>query len=307
MNILQNLRSVFFSGFQINQGLVPQLPAVNNGVSYPNQFFNMENLRGTWNEVARTPNSLQPSNDVQAVHEFTPNPSNPQQVRHQINQGQKEITHTLNVDSDDKSLSFTDSKNNFFGSPNKATLIGLYDPGLNLITQPNVQKCAYCLFCQGKNNFWMLARPGFEHNHQAVNHMLNFSQKLGFNPQVTKHRVNNNDESEIDILWNTDEFPADGNGREITIGKNDSLRFRSTDEDLHTVCQADIDEDGIWYPVDEPKIQMPPSEVGFNRALKIGEPGMYYLACPVGKNHRRMRLRINVKDEVDDVLNGMNS
>lgn len=294
MNFIENLQNIFLSALFIRGGnpVQPPVGTVKQNNTYPQQFFNPDKFQGSWKEIARTPNSVQTFDGEEAIHEFKANPSN--QIEHQVKQGRKKFNHTLNMNFNNKDLFFSDVNNNYFGSPSKAHLIGLYDPMLNLVTQPDNQPCTYCLLAQGNDRLWMLARPGYENNNQAIAHMMNFSQKLGYKPEITNpnliQQIKNGASNEVTVLWNSESFPQDGSARIINIGKEDAIRFKSTDGKLHTVAQADEN----WKPHPHPKIESPPSSREFNRSLIIGEPGVYYLACPVGTNHRTMRMKVNV-------------
>lgn len=302
MNFVENLRNFFLILFQNGRQPYQQAPVnnVNKNVVYPKQFFDMNKFKGSWVEVARTSNPLQQFDNEEAVHEFISNPSNSYQMRHKIKQGRKKINHMLNIDSNSKDMILCDDNNNYFGSPSKAHLIGIYDQMLNLVTQPDTQPCTYCMLAQGNDKLWMLSRPGYENNSQAIAHMMNFAQKLGYKMKVTNpnliQQIKNKPTDEITVVWNLKSFPEDGSGRTVNINKDNTIRFKSTDGMLHTVAQADIVEDGKWVPNSDPKIQSPPSSLEFNRTLKIGEPGIYYLACPVGTHHKIMRLKVNVRD-----------
>ena len=255
MNILENLKNLLFP--------------VTKHQAYPQQFLNPNNFQGLWKEIGRTENPLQPFDGEDAIHEFS---FNQRQMQHQITQGEKKIKHLLYLEPGNDAF-FTGDKEE------RSCIIGLYDSNLNLVTQPDRQCYAYCLLAQG-NKLWMLAR---ENNPQAIAHLMNFAKQLGYNVQPTKN--------EILIHWNLESFPQDGSGHILNIGKNDILRFKSSDHRLHTVAQAKDDD---WTPHSQPQISSPPSSLEFNKSLKIGEPGTYYLVCPVNTNHRIMRIRVNV-------------
>ena len=436
MNTFKNM----FLGVFMNPAGAQTNPNVSPNAGYAKQFFNADKFQGSWKEVSRTANPFQEFNGEEAVHKFK---IYNDKINYKLSQGDNKVKHALTVDSQHNNLCF----NNFLGHP-RTNVFGIYDQNLNLATD-NSQDYAYCILCND-DKFWMLSRPDCEDNSQAINHMTNFCQKLGYKPTYTcnKYRVNHlnasekntpfntpfaskkntpftskkntprqsrhddfldslgarqdpfennrympknhhhdkedcfdarrdsydeskcmskkntprhsqhdkcdsfdnddfidslgyksdpreggrympknhnhesqkeeskdckesqqdsSDESksqdcDVMVLWNCDSFPSDGSGRLITVKQNDVIRFKSTDNQAHTVAQCQIIKDGNelsgfkWVPHSDPKIGSPDDSDEFNKTLTISEPGVYYLVCPVGTNHRCMRLRVDVED-----------
>jgi lipocalin len=334
-DLMNTFKNMFLGVFMNPAGMMNQ-PATSN-TSYARQFFNPEKFEGSWKEVSRTANSFQEFDGQEAIHKFKLYNN---KIDHQLAQGEKKVKHTLTVDQQNKNLCF----NNFLGHP-RTNVFGIYDQNLNLAINDS-QEYAYCILCND-DKFWMLSRPECEDNSQAINHMTNFCQKLGYKPTYTcnRYRVNHFNDSkkntprhsqkddflesfdesrytpkdhyhdldtkedssdedcDVMVLWNCDAFPSDGSGRMISVKKDDVIRFKSTDGKPHTVAQCQILKDGNelsgfkWVPHSNPKIGSPDDSDEFNKTLKIGESGVYYLVCPVDTNHRCMRLRVDVCDE----------
>jgi lipocalin len=266
------LKNMFFNTYQNEE------EKSNRNIVYSHTFFDINQLRGSWVELARTSNSLQQSDCGDIIHSFKTNESN--QIYHRVKYGRKKIHHILDIDNNSKDVTFSDVNNNYFGSSNKAHLIGIYDASLNLITQPDSQERAYCMLAQGSDRLWILAQEN--RKLEGDIHMMNFAKQLGYKIEEKPK------DDELIILWNFKNFP---NGCVLNINRGDSIRFKSTDGKLHTVSQADE----FWNPCLNTIIDQPPSSLYFNRALKIGEPGVYYLVCPIDQNHKTMRLRVNVR------------
>lgn len=267
------IKNIIFSPFQTENNIPNKNPI------YSHTFFDVNQLRGSWIELARTFNPLQQSDYGEIIHNFEIESSN--QIHHQVKCGRKKIHHLLNINTNSKDVTFSDVNNNYFGSSDKIYLIGIYDPNLNLITQPESQDRAYCMLAQGNDKLWILAQK--DRKLTGDIHMINFAEQMGY-----KIDTKPKDDGEMIILWNLKNFP---NGCVLNIDRNESIRFKSTDGKLHTVAQADES----WKPHSQASIDPPPSSLYFNRALKINEPGVYYLVCPIDENHKTMRLRVNVR------------
>ncbi|CAN5664111.1 hypothetical protein BH23THE1_BH23THE1_28370 [soil metagenome] len=338
--LFQNFKDVFAFAFLQTGGYGSQFRQAsrntNKNLSYPAQFFRMEKFQGPWKEVARTPNSVQQFMGNETIHNYRIEGSG---FRYRLVENGREINRHLNVHTQDKNVAFTDADGNLFSNPGKIRLLGLYDQKLDYVTDPDSQSYVFALLAQeGTTNAWILARPGSESHSQGVNHLMNFAQGLGYNTVVTNPALtdmkreaspaptpapapaptpDDSKSHDVLVLWTRESFPEDGSGRVLNIEKNRVIRFRSIDDDLHTVAEAAVvkndDEPSgrKWIPHPNPRISSPAESVGFNRTLRIGDEGTYYLVCPVETHHRVMRLQVNVYDsndnDVEDVLNGMNN
>jgi lipocalin len=125
-------------------------------------------------------------------------------------------------------------------------------------------------------------------------------------PQQQEPQQQTSQTEDLVIPWTASAFPPNGAGREIHVPSGWTLRFVSPKDETHTVAQAlveeVVDEDSgkkykAWKLHPQPVILSPPEQVGFNRTLTIYDPGVYYLICPVGRNHQLIRLKLIVHDK----------
>lgn len=353
-NFLQKCQSAFGNAFLPYQAIFyyPYQQGNNNNnnknkpIFYPSQFFNMGNFEGPWTEIARTPNSLQGFDNTKVTHMFgipfgynSPEEScypvhqPAQSVSEQVTagmpidytvsreDGDARTQHSLNVNTSGGNVTFTEPNDNLFDRKGNMHVVGIYDQDLNLVTNPNDQTYSYAILAQHPGNCWILSRHDCESNSKATTNLVNFAKRLGYNVNATNanHKSSGHD---VLVFWTPDYFPSDGNGRVINVDRNKIIRFKSPDGEFHTVAQAIREKDNReptgyrWVPHSDPFIPSPEGENGFNRTLRIGEPGTYFLVCPVGTNHRTMRIQINVHDsqkphnsheeQTEDVISGIN-
>lgn len=125
-------------------------------------------------------------------------------------------------------------------------------------------------------------------------------------PQDPPNPQQSSQTEDLVIPWTASAFPPNGAGREIHVLPGQTLRFVSPKDELHTVAEALVeevdDEDSgkkykTWKLHPQPSILAPREQFGFDRTLTIHDPGVYYLICPVGRNHELIRLKLIVHDK----------
>jgi lipocalin len=299
------------------------------GIMYPPQFFNFDAMIGSWVELARSPNNVQANNNQSVSHDFVANGKN---LEHQISAGDKKITQSLKIETDNSKVTFKGASGNLFGDATPVTVVAVFDDQLNAVVDPRRQQYAYVVLSQG-NKVWILARKGVRKNPVAARQLINYVKRMGYNVAIYHPQLNVSQQQppqpvqakpqqqgpqdppkpqqppqteDLVIPWTASAFPPNGAGREIHVPSGWTLRFVSPKDETHTVAEAlveeVVDEDSgkkykVWKRHPQPAILSPPEQVGFNRTLSIHDPGVYYLICPVGRNHELIRLKLIVHDK----------
>ena len=225
-------------------------------------------LVGIWTELARTPNTVHKDEVKPFVHEFVANG--------------EDLVYTL--DGVTKTLTKVgDRTYQVAGEDEMLMAAGMYDKDL----QPDPVTPAYVILTQG-DKAWILARKGTIRDLGAANKLVSQVKSVGYVLGVYHPEFQPDDH--VVVHWSPDNFPEDGKGVDIKIPPGGTLRFVSPKDQMHTVAQANSQ----WRPHPSPTIATLPQGKGFCKTLAIREPGIYHLVCPLGDNHKKMRLRVHV-------------
>ena len=284
MNIVSNFRDAVANAF------------LHRSVKAPlESMFSPDKFSGKWMEMAST----RANGSGVGVHDFY---RDNDRVNYTISYGPKRNTHVIKMNNNNGQMEWSDINNPLL---KPMTLTGLFDYNMNPVNNHRNQNYAYAVMCSDPNA-WILARPGYETNVNAVKHLTDVCSKMGYNVKSYHPALsdvgNDGPSDAVVIPWTMGSFPADGSGRTINVPAGKPIRFFSFDESPHTVTQAVLVKDptapsGIrWIPDPAANIKSPPPEVKFNRMLVLEEPGLYHFICPVNNHSKVMRLTVRVGD-----------
>ena len=104
---------------------------------------------------------------------------------------------------------------------------------------------------------------------------------------------------EHQVPWGKKAFPADGSGVTVKINPGDRVRFQAVDNEYHNLSEAVMKEDDgeacgyNWTPHPRPQLECNyRGSHRFNQMMTFPESGIYHLVCPIGDNHKVMRVTV---------------